>query len=349
KTNIASSFILLVSISAVCYYGMPIVYILYANAAIELLKSLIMLIVYFRFTSKTPFAPDFQKYIEILKYCTPLILSTITLLFAKRIDGLIVSKMMDPKSYAVFSYGALELPLGPLIVMNIAALTMPVLVRFYSNNRFGDITEILLKEIRRITLILFPLFFGFLLIYQEFIVFLYSEEYIGSVPVFFVYLFLLPLQLYAFNTVIQAMNMTSANLFITNVALATNVTVSLILIKPLGIVGPAIGTIIAIFIEKFMTLRIIHKKLGNSIKKWLPWKYLMQLTLSCAIPFTILLLLVKPSLPETHLTKILTLFGIYMVITPLILWYANLLEKEDKETLLVYIRKIPVLKRIFVG
>ena len=102
------------------------------------------------------------------------------------------------------------------------------------------IIETLNEEIKRISVLIFPVFFTFLLISKDFIVFLYTKEYVESIPVFIIYLFILPFQLYAFDTVLQAMNKTNVVFYISIVSALSNVIISIILFLMIGISGPAI-------------------------------------------------------------------------------------------------------------
>lgn len=274
--NISTSLLQILFIGVMCYLQKPLTYLYSVLILFVFIKSLYVFYMIKKYVKGSWEGFDRKLTIDICKYSFPLLLSIITLIFARRIDGFIISSFSDPITMAVYSRGALEIPIGGIIIYNIANLLMPEFVKFHKRHQHYKISETLYTEIKRISIIVLPVFFTFLLIGKDFIVFLYTEEYIKSVPVFIIYLFILPVQLYSFDTILQAMNKTSKVFYISIISAVSNVIVSIILFFMIGITGPAVGTVLSLLITNMLCLYYINKDMRTNFKKWLPWKFLFK-------------------------------------------------------------------------
>ena len=259
---------------------------------------------------------------------------------------------MTPIQYAIYSRGALEVPTASLFTFNIALLLMPTLVKLYQNNNSAEIHNVLTFEYKRLFIILIPLFFSFLLINKELIIFLYSVEYIDSIPIFSIYLLLIPFQFYPFNTVLQAMNSTKWVFIFSVFTLILNIVVSIVLIKTIGIIGPAIGTIGSVFVSNYLYLLVINKKLNVPFKEWLPWKTLFSVISLCVILFCLFWSVKYFCLDSFFLLKII-LLPIFFLAEIIILWKTNLIEQQDKQKvisiILVILEKLRITKHKVVS
>jgi O-antigen/teichoic acid export membrane protein len=250
---------------------------------------------------------------------------------------------MNPESVAIYSRGAIELPIGPIIIYNIASLLTPVFVKCFKENKFDEIVTTLRKEIKRIILVINPFFYTFLLLSEDFIVFLYTKEYLSSVPVFIVYLFILPVQIYAFDTILQAMKMTTTVFYISIASIASNIILSIVLIQTIGMTGAAIGTVFSIFTANYLYLLIINRQLSNPFKKWLPWKYILKINLVSLVLFALFYLI---SLQLSSIKPIIKIFGMgssFFLCQIIVFWKMNILVPEDKKMI---IEKALAIKKI---
>lgn len=273
----------------------------------------------------------FQHLKDNICFSFPLVLSMLTTIFAKRIDGVIVSYNFSPVEFAVYSRGAIEIPISALVIYNVANLMMPRFVELSRKRHYHQFITELQLEVRRMLAVIIPVFVTFFVIRNEFITILYGKEYIESVKIFEVYLFLLPIECYAFNTILQAMNCSRFVMVISFFTLILNIIVSLVFVRFFGVVGPAYATVLAAFMSVVLIVTVIYWKLGLACidtRRFLI--FVFKLTLS-SIPVIILFdyslsnvifVDIKIKLP---IIAILSFFSSFSL-----LWVTSVIEKKDK-------------------
>lgn len=345
--EITTGLLLLVLSLWICYNSMPVSYLLFGNLFLEAIKTSALAHL-LRYSQGEWTGFDRELFGKILKYSFPLLLSIFTLLLARKIDSILISCFLTPEVYAVYSRGALEIPLARILIFNIALLMMPEVVQLYSQKKYEAISAILHREIQRNACLLIPLFFSFVLVHKDMMVLFYTEKYIESVPVFLVYLFYIPLQLYAFDTVLQAMNQNIKIFYISFIAIILQLIISIILLHFWGILGPALGALLACFLSNIFYLYFINKFLGISIKKWLPWKFLVKIYFLCFVCFGVFFMIacfIKIQL----FFKISLLFGISYIFQLFWIWQSGIMNQQDKILILQKIQKLLFLKKFFQG
>jgi O-antigen/teichoic acid export membrane protein len=117
----------------------------------------------------------------------PLVLATLLSSSAQYIDGFIVTAWFSPADFAVFSYGARELPLAILLANS---LSMAMVPRFAGAKLDSPLAE-LRSEVYRLGIFLFPVTIIALLISHRAFPFVFSAEFEQSATIFNVYLMLL--------------------------------------------------------------------------------------------------------------------------------------------------------------
>lgn len=296
----ASSFIslflspfLLVGMGLLAYAGYPVKALLWATCAIEVAQCLL-------FSHRTLFRKgaeralpghfrwDFALAGRILAYSAPLVLTIFTILLGRKADSFLISTLFQPGDFALYSRGALELPFGQLIVVNVANLVMPEFARLYREKRHAEVSATLGREAFSIALPVFICFFSVLLVHEELIVFLYSARYAESARVFLFYLLLLPIQIYAFDTVLQAMHQSSKVTYSALASFAFNMGLSFFLIPRFGIVGPAIGVVGGVLFHNLLLLFFLNRLLGIRFAKALPWRRLGAALFLAGLPLLLL-------------------------------------------------------------
>lgn len=343
--NIGNSFFQIIVLSAMCYYKLPLLYIYSLHILITFIEVAFSIYLIKKYSNGKWQGFDYKLTLSICKYSLPLLLSIITLIFARRVDGFIISSFSNPETMAVYSRGALEIPLGGIVVWNIANLCMPLFVKFYKENNYSKIIETLSDEVKRISIITLPVFFTFLLISKDFIVFLYTKEYINSIPVFIIYLFILPIQIYAFDTILQAMNKTSTVFYISLFSAVSNVIISIILFFIIGISGPAIGTVSSLFITNFLCLYYINKNISNSFKNWLPWGFLFKIVLICSLWLIVFIPLSGVTKNLSVFMRLMLLSSSFYIIQMVTLWKFNLVMSKDKDLIINKIKSLMKSKK----
>lgn len=174
-----------------------------------------------------------------LAYSLPLAASTCVGLIGGLLDKAIVAVVFSPVAYAIYSVGALEVPLDTIFqgsVANVLRATLPVLIR---EGRLDEVVRLWRDSVRKLALIMIPSFVFLMVFADRLITTLFTKHYEASVRVFHIYLLVLPLDMLILNAVPQVFGRTRLNLYVVGATVATNVALSFWLLRIIGILGPA--------------------------------------------------------------------------------------------------------------
>jgi O-antigen/teichoic acid export membrane protein len=214
-------------------------------------------------------------------------------MLAFQFDRLVVSRNFSPALFAVYAVGAVELPLTGVVQQAVSSVLIPALTRHYAAGDVAGMAALWRRAIRRTSLVLLPLFVFFILTANETIHLLFGASYSQSADVFRVYLLLMPLRVATYGLITQAIGRTHINLTASFILLAANAALVLALVGPLGLIGPAVGTVLATYLIAVYYLIRLRKVLGLTIGALFPWSILLvNLSISAvaAIPVGLVVL-----------------------------------------------------------
>ncbi len=229
----------------------------------------------------------------LLAYGLPLALTGLAGKFAFQFDRLVVSRDFTTALFAVYVVGAVELPLTAVVQQSVNSVLVPALARHYAAGDLAGMSALWRRAIRRTSLVLLPLFVFFMLTADATIRLLFGASYAQSADVFRIYLLLVPLRVATYGLITQAIGRTRINLTASFVLLALNAALVLALVGPLGLIGPALGTVLATFGMAFYYLVRLRAVLGLTIRALFPWSMLavnLALSALAAIPAAVLVL-----------------------------------------------------------
>ncbi|MBR9920889.1 MAG: hypothetical protein GYB31_08615 [Bacteroidetes bacterium] len=205
----------------------------------------------------------------LVRYCTlalPLILNLLIGNSTEYIDGLIVtSHFPDPGTFAVFRYGARELPLVTLIVSGLITALLPVVA---GEENAG------LAALRRRTAQfahwLFPASAFLMLVSPWVFPFVYNDSFLDSAWVFNVYLLIIISRMLLPQVIIIGRD--RSYILVRNAILETllNVGLSLWLVREFGLTGIAFATVIAFFLAKANLIWFVWKSFRIPPAKYIP-------------------------------------------------------------------------------
>ena len=267
--------VIVVSLPALLGYGLN--YTLFGLMGIAALKYIWLLIVLSNY-SKAKIQPSLLR--EYLKYGMPLVLSTLLSSSARYIDGFIITSQFSPDDFAVFQYGARELPLAVLLSNS---LSMAMLTKFARKDIASPLAEFR-SEVYRLHWLLFPISAVLLLTSHWFYPLLFNLQFEQSATIFNIYLLLIVSRLLFPQTLITAKKMNRIIVSASFFEILINVALSLILARTIGITGVAYATIVAYLFEKIYLAVACKKRLGISLHQYVPMKiYLVSSVLLLSV------------------------------------------------------------------
>ncbi len=211
-------------------------------------------------------SPDFIK--EQLYVGTPLILTFLISGAAQYIDGIIVSaKYEDPGVFAMFRYGAKEFPLTLLLATGLSSALLP---RFNTREGMKEALETLRVKSKRLIMYLFPITIVILFFARWLYPRIFTPEFTRSADVFQIYLLLIIPRLVFPQTIVIGRKKTNITLFAALLEGCLNIPLSLMLIKPYGVVGVALATFLVYSVEKIFLIIYVRVKMKIKPTQYIP-------------------------------------------------------------------------------
>lgn len=346
------------------YYGLSIVFtgMLFASVILPLfisgdikwiltslilqniIASVVLFLMFRRATSGfVPLADErIVKVREQLAYGIPIALAFIVSVIGKQIDRFIISAYFSPADFAVYSRGAMEIPLIPIVVYSFSTILMPRYIALYDAGRKHDMVKLWGESIVYVALINFPMFVLLYYLADDLMVMLYSVNYQGSAQVLRGFLFLLLIQVTSMGGIIRVMGNTKIVTYLSLLTIGMNITVGVLLVPIYGVMGPVIATVASGCAATIYVLHHLRKKLEVPMKHLWPWKKMGQIFLvsliSCSVFALNLLFPVHVRIVKVGVTSVA--FGAcYLCLA----YFSNIIPKEDVRSL------VGSMKRKIVG
>jgi O-antigen/teichoic acid export membrane protein len=213
---------------------------------------------------------------RFLGYGLPLALVGVAGTLGYQFDRLVVTSNFSTDDFAIYAAGAVELPFVPIIQQSVNSVLLPELTRRYRDGDLRGVHELWREAIRKTSLILLPAFIFSLVLAGDIVAVLYGAQYERSTEVLRIYLLLLPIRVATYGLIPMAIGRPRINLAASIVYLASNALFALALVGPLGLVGPAVGTVLAdIAIVSFYLLRL-RALLGSPVRSLFPWRVIVK-------------------------------------------------------------------------
>ena len=156
---------------------------------------LVLHYIYFKYLNKQYTGNTYYR--KQLAYGIPVGLTTMIYVININIDKYMVGLFFSNSVFAVYYLGSLWAPMFGWITQSVSQVVIPRMSKAHKNNNLLEIKKLYSKSIERLAFIFLPTMFLLILISKPFILTLFTDTYEGTVPIFFIYLFLLPT--YALN------------------------------------------------------------------------------------------------------------------------------------------------------
>src|SRR6056297_3365421 len=247
--------------------GYSVIWSLRGLVMVSILRNIWLLTLIYNY-AKIQFSFPFIK--ELLALATPLLFSALISGSAQYVDGLVISIHFSADDFAVFRFGAKELP---FVIMLATGLSNALLTEFSSKENHQDTLKKIKTKSLRIMHTMFPLSMVLLLFAEPLYKFMFSPEFIRSADIFVVYLLTILSRLLFPHTILMGLKKTRAVLIVAVIEVILNVSLSFWLVGPYGTVGVALGTIAAYFIAKLVLIIYNYVKLNISPIEYIPVKW----------------------------------------------------------------------------
>ena len=203
------------------------------------------------------------------------------------VDGFIVTKFFeDTGMFAIFRYGARELPLVTILTAALTATLIPLAVE--------NQTEVLSKiktEVDNLSRWLFPLTIGLMLMSPYLFPLVYNENFAESAKVFNIYLLIISSRILLPQVIIIAKQHNYILVLSALVEVLINLTLSIYWVADYGLEGIAFATVCAYFVNKIILIGYNFIRFKIPLTAYINWKTYIFYNLTLVIFFWISLYL----------------------------------------------------------
>jgi O-antigen/teichoic acid export membrane protein len=219
---------------------------------------------------------------EHLKLGGPLVAATFLSGSAQFVDGFIVTSKFDENTFAVFRYGARELPLAMLLANAMGSAMLP---EFAIKNRLKQNLKKLKQSVSKLMHFLFPLTAILLLISHTVFPVLFNPEFKESATIFNIYLLLVISRLLMPQTILNGLKISKNIMYASFFELVLNISLSLIFVQFWGIAGIAFATFLAYLFEKIYLTIVVRRKLNIQLQEYLPINFYFLYSVGIVVIF----------------------------------------------------------------
>ncbi len=225
---------------------------------------------------------DLQWIKKFLLFSAPLVLSAVIAESSIYIDGIIVNSLFDERTFAIFRYGARELPLNSILALGLSNAMIPM----FSSTTNPDVELSELKnKTRRLLILLVPISILFLIFSDWLFANIFNEAFKQSAIIFDVYLLLVIPRLLLPQTIIVGFKRNNLLVWVSIVEIITNVALSIWWGIIWGILGVALATLVAYIVEKITMIYLTNKHIDIKPSKYIPVKTFTLLSIAITSVF----------------------------------------------------------------
>ena len=328
--NIAFSWAMFVGILGPLLLGYDIYKILISLVLVNVITSMFYLfqyrkIAYNVITNENRFSVSLRDQIV---YAIPIGMAFIMGIVRKQIDRFMISGFFRPADFAVYSRGAIDIPLIPILVYSFGNILMPKYIEFYDSGRKEKMVELWQKSIIYVVLVSFPVFVFLFYVANDLVVILYSVEYAECASVFRGYLSLLLIQITSFGSIVRAIGRPKIITYALLITIPINLVFAVILIPLIGYMGAVAGTVCSALGGAIFLLIAISRALKISVLSIWPWGRIGKVLIVALLSGSIFLV-TDGRVTESGLVRTILCFGMYSIVYSVLIVMLRVVPAED--------------------
>ena len=251
----------------------------------------------------------------IIHYCLPMAVYTALNTINRDCDKYIIAAMTNTETLAVYTNASKKLPFD-LITSSFITVLLPKITRLISNKEKQETVKVyraFLEFSYSSTIILAC---GAIAVAPQLMNLLYTEKYLSGISIFVVYILVDIMQFTNITLILSASGKTKALMILSGCSIVLNIGMNFLLFHLLGVIGPAIATLLITSLTGAAILYFSAKELGTRITGFFDFRYLIRLLAENIAAVTVLACLrnLLESAGLNNLLILLLICGTYYVI-----------------------------------
>ncbi len=252
--------------------GLPIEQVVIIMAIGPALRSLFLTALAFKNLSNgITLSRVFREIPVSLKYGFGLILLSIAGISATEVDKWVIGSFFESDAlFAIYVIGAKKIPFIIALTSSVSAALVNEYVNEVRDGNFEGILREIKKVTARLSLIIIPVIASLFIYAEEVLTILFGQTYSASAPILRIYMLTVLSQLFFPQSVSLASGKSGVNAFAGFTELAVNIVLSIILVMTLGLIGPALATLVGHFLFTLILMAYCFKAFGIKPTSFLP-------------------------------------------------------------------------------
>lgn len=274
--NFAVSLTKLVAVIFAAFVTNNIVTVLVVILAMDIVQ-----VAYFHFLFgkyRTPVSvrkADYHIIPEILRFCIPLSIYTLTGSLSNDLDKYVVAFFADTEALAIYTNAAKRLPFD-ILTASFITILIPIITRFLGERNYSKAKDVFKLYLQLGYVGTFVVGGGALVLAKPLMCFLYDEKYLAGLSVFAIYIFIEMLRFANITIILTAAGKTKILMIVSIIELALNAVCNVFMYRLLGIAGPALTTLFLTILTIAILLRTGAKELRTSMFSLFDWKKMLM-------------------------------------------------------------------------
>lgn len=303
---------------------------------------LLVTLLYLRRAFGTTLHADRALLTKQLSYALPFGLAGLIEIVQVNLHLYVVSWYFDAATFAIYAVGCLQLPIMDFLMTSTSNVMMVQMRERLHAGNGAAVRAIWLDAVRKLALIFCPLVGVLVVLAHELIVFLFTDAYAGSVPVFVIWTLGMLLVVPLTDSVLRVYAQ-NRYLILQNILRLILISVSITwFLESFGLAGAVLVTLLANSCAKVFALARVKTLLGLELGNLLPWKSLAQVLALSAVA-AIPALLLKDFLPIAPFGLLLLCGAAYMLTYYSLLLWCGPLHDDEKHELMKW-TQLPVTR-----
>lgn len=247
---------------------------------------------------------------EILTYCIPMAMFAVVKSLNRDSDKFVISFFTNTETFAVYTNASKLLPFD-IVMTSFCTVLLPYVTRYIANKDYKKTKELYSSFLEISYISTSILAIGAICVAPEIMRFLYTEKYASydyGITVFIIYTIVDILSFLSITMVLSAAGKTKTILFSSIGTLVGNIVLNITLFYAIGVIGPAISTLIVTLVQGCIILSLGAKTIQTNILGLVNLKYLLSF-----ITQVIVVLIVSTLLRSVLLQMNMNYFAVLMI------------------------------------
>lgn len=241
---------------------------------------------------------------KILKFAIPMALASLVSTINTELDKLVVGRLVDTETFAIYTNAAKELPIYVLST-SISSVVMPHVVKKASHKDYSTAVQLWNRSIMLSYYLMCFCVTALIVFAPQIISLLYSDKYLSGVPVFRIYSVVLLFRVTYYGMMLNALGKTRMILKASIATMVSNLILDFVFYRLIGLNGPAVATLLSVAIMNIYQLYLTKAIIDVRLIEIYPVRKMLYVTILNAIMGAIVYLLYKYLLSIININEII--------------------------------------------